>query len=309
MHLISAEKMPREAALDCRTLACIPAGEKENTLGMLVAGFKTVWEPDADDHHAASCLSGVLGFQQRIHLRSQNQAHQVHTGCMARQVAHDLNNILASLVSYPDLILMQMEASDPFWGPVSLMHEAGIQAAEMVRDFLTLARPRAEQTFYRISPSASTRAYCQTSAYAQLTSAYPQVRFSFQIASDLPDIPGSDDFLPKIFTTLLSHGAQNLTGPGQVTVTLKEYLQENQSPLSSQKGLLLRVEDDGPRTDEKDLIHLFDPFYAKKSMGRQGTGLELAAVKKLILDQGGMITATSNPDRGTRFDAFLRAIS
>ena len=227
---------------------------------------------------------------------------------MARQLAHDLNNILAGLVSYPELILMQMDDADPFRGPVSLMHEAGLLAAEMVRDFLILARPGEQQEFYRISPTASARAYSQTSDYAHLISAFPQIRFTFSIDPDLPDIPGSDEFIPQIFTTLLYHSAHNIAGPGQVTVTLKEYRQDDGGRLSSEKGVLLRIEDNGPRTDEKDLIHLFDPFYTKKNMGRQDTGLGLAAVKKLIRDQGGIITAASGPDRGTRFDAFLPAL-
>ena len=307
LHLLDGESLPQNMIQDCSMTACIPITADKITVGMLITGFKTQREFGPDDHHAARCLSGALGLQERLQRKFKDQEHQAGTGRMARQVAHDLNNILAGLVSYPELILMQMDASDPFQGPVSLMHDAGLQAAEMVSDFLLLARPGNLQEFYRISPSASARAYCQTGAYAQLVDSFPLVRFAFFIDPDLPDMPGTDEFLPKIFTSLLHHSAQNIDGPGQVTVTLKECL-PSALPLPCEKGIFLRIEDTGTRTDEKDLIHLFDPFYAKKTMGRQGTGLGLAAVRKLVRDQGGVITVSSSNGRGTRFDAFFKTL-
>ena len=96
-------------------------------------------------------------------------------GSVARQLAHDLNNILSGLVSYPELILMQMDETNPLKDPIALMHDSGIQAAEMVQDFLILARPSNQQTFYPICPSALTSAYCQSSAYASLVKRFPSV--------------------------------------------------------------------------------------------------------------------------------------
>lgn len=298
---LDGDSLPRGLASGCRFLAGIPVFRNETPCGVLLTGFDAPRDFGPDDHHAARCLAGALCLQHQLIAETQ----KITTGAIARQVAHDLNNLLAGLVSYPELVLMQLDDASALKGPISLMHDSGLQAAEMVQDFLILARPPEQQKFYRISPSASARAYCQTSAYGTLTRTFPKVRFSFFIDPDLPDISGTDEFIPKLFTTLLHHAAQNITGPGQIMVAFKEDRSEMGPEGGARKGVRLSITDNGAKTDEKDLVHLFVPFYTKKTMGRQGSGLGLAAVKKLIKDQGGTIRVSSGPDQGTRFDIFL----
>ena len=52
-------------------------------------------------------------------------------GMLAGGVAHDLNNILSGLVSYPDLLLLDLPEDSPFRGPVLTMQDSGKKAAIM----------------------------------------------------------------------------------------------------------------------------------------------------------------------------------
>ena len=61
-------------------------------------------------------------------------------GTLAAGVAHDLNNILSGILSYPDLLLMKMNESDPMYRPLSVIRKSGRKAAAIVQDMLTLAR-------------------------------------------------------------------------------------------------------------------------------------------------------------------------
>ncbi len=61
-------------------------------------------------------------------------------GTLAGGVAHDLNNILAGLVSYPELLLMQLPDDSPLRKPLTTMKKSGEKASTIVRDLLTLAR-------------------------------------------------------------------------------------------------------------------------------------------------------------------------
>ena len=61
-------------------------------------------------------------------------------GTLAAGVAHDFNNILSGVVSYPELILMDMEENDPLKSPLLTIKKAGERAAAIVQDMLTLAR-------------------------------------------------------------------------------------------------------------------------------------------------------------------------
>jgi len=61
-------------------------------------------------------------------------------GLLAGGVAHDLNNILSGVVSYPDLLLSDMAPNDSLRKPLQTIRDSGNKAAAVVQDLLTLAR-------------------------------------------------------------------------------------------------------------------------------------------------------------------------
>ncbi len=61
-------------------------------------------------------------------------------GTLAGGVAHDLNNILSGIVSYPELLLMDIPLDSPQRKPILTIQKSGERAAAIVQDLLTLAR-------------------------------------------------------------------------------------------------------------------------------------------------------------------------
>ena len=61
-------------------------------------------------------------------------------GTLAGGVAHDLNNILSGIVSYPELLLMDLPPDSPLTKPILTIQKSGEKAAAIVQDLLTLAR-------------------------------------------------------------------------------------------------------------------------------------------------------------------------
>lgn len=61
-------------------------------------------------------------------------------GLLAGGVAHDLNNVLSGIVSYPDLLLMNLPEDSKLRKPIETMQESGNRAAAIVQDLLTVAR-------------------------------------------------------------------------------------------------------------------------------------------------------------------------
>jgi two-component system cell cycle sensor histidine kinase/response regulator CckA len=61
-------------------------------------------------------------------------------GLLAGGVAHDLNNVLSGIVSYPDLLLMDLPEDHAMRAPIETIKESGQKAATIVQDLLTLAR-------------------------------------------------------------------------------------------------------------------------------------------------------------------------
>lgn len=80
--------------------------------------------------------------QERHRLEGQlKQAEKLETiGRLTAGVAHDLNNILSGLVTYPDLLLMDLPEESPWQKPIAIIQQSGRKAASIVQDLLSLAR-------------------------------------------------------------------------------------------------------------------------------------------------------------------------
>jgi sensor domain CHASE-containing protein len=61
-------------------------------------------------------------------------------GLMAGGIAHDLNNILSGIVSYPDLLLMNLSKENPLRKPIETIKKSGQRASDVISDLLTVAR-------------------------------------------------------------------------------------------------------------------------------------------------------------------------
>ena len=80
--------------------------------------------------------------QQKELEESLQRAHKMEViGTLAGGVAHDLNNVLSGIVSYPDLLLLQgLPEKSPLRKPIETIKQTGQKASAIVMDLLTLAR-------------------------------------------------------------------------------------------------------------------------------------------------------------------------
>lgn len=111
-------------------------------------------------------------------LAMENQLHRAQKmetiGLMAGGVAHDLNNILSGIVSYPELLLMQLPADSPLRKPLEIIKESGSRAAAVVADLLTVARGVAKTTEIA-NPNTFITSYQQSPEYLELCRRHPHV--------------------------------------------------------------------------------------------------------------------------------------
>nr|NJM01765.1 response regulator [Desulfobacula sp.] len=231
-------------------------------------------------------------------------------GTMAGGVAHDLNNILSGLVSYPELLLMQLPQDSPLKEPVSFMHDAGLRAAEIVQDLLTLTR-RGINVENSINLNQVIQDYFVSATHKRLEKNYPQVRFKVYPEADLLNILGSASHISKIIMNLVINAAEAIKGKGTVTVeSFNRYLDlplKGYDDILEGEYVVLRVTDSGAGIPRKDLNKIFEPFYTKKHMGRSGSGLGLCVVWNCVKDHAGYIEVTSKINKGSTFEIFFPA--
>ena len=228
-------------------------------------------------------------------------------GLMAGGVAHDLNNILSGIVSYPELLLMGLPEDSPLKRPIQTIYESGKRAAEVVEDLLTMARGVATGKEV-LSLNNTVNEYMESLEYRNLANSCTTVRFKTELAADLLSMSGSHSHIRKALMNLVINASEAIEGSGTVTIaTLNRYLDE---PLKgyrdAQTGeyVMLTVSDDGSGISPEDLERIFEPFYTKKVMGRSGTGLGLAVVWNTVQEHSGYINVETS-GAGTVFELYF----
>ena len=211
-------------------------------------------------------------------------------GLMAGGVAHDLNNMLGPIVGYPELLLRKLPQDSPYRKQIQRIGNAAREAAEVVKDLLTLAR----RGRYEMAPLDLNRAvenYYETANCCRLREECPEVELSLNLADGLGLINGSASHLGQAIMNLVVNAFDAMPTGGKLTVTTEQVsldkLISGHTSIPNGDYVLLRVADTGMGIPEESIKRIFEPYYSKKRMGRSGSGLGLAVVYGIVKDHGG----------------------
>lgn len=248
--------------------------------------------------------------KRRLEAQLQRAQKMEAIGTLAGGVAHDLNNILSGLVSYPELLLMQIPADSPLRKPILTIQRSGERAAAVVQDLLTLAR-RGVTVSEVVNLNDILLQYLKSLEYEKLRSFHPGVDVKTHLETGLLNIAGSPVHLSKTVMNLISNAAEAVREAGNVVVsTENRYIDR---PVRGYEDVLegdyvvLTVTDPGVGISADDIKKIFEPFYTKKKMGRSGTGLGMSVVWGTVKDHHGYIDVESREGEGTTFTLYFPA--
>lgn len=243
-------------------------------------------------------------LQEKLNQRSKMEA----IGTLAGGVAHDLNNTLSGIVSYPELLLLNLPPDSPYRKPILTIQESGKKAAAMVDDLLTLARRGVPVTTVTNLNKVVTD-YLLSPECENIKSRYPNVSFEIHLDPELKNIVGSPVHMTKAIMNLVSNAAESFLNEGVIRIrTENRFLEKpvgDHHTVKKGEYAELLVSDTGSGIPKKYLKKIFEPFFTKKEMGRSGSGLGLAVVWGAIKDHHGYINVQSVEGRGTSFTLYL----
>jgi signal transduction histidine kinase len=199
---------------------------------------------------------------------------------LAAGLAHDLNNLLGIIRIRLDLL--RETCTPPQLENVAILHQASERAIAMTRRILTTSH------LQEVAPVP----FCLTEwmgtrlglLRAQLLTGQ---RLEVQSTGDL-HVFADPQSLDQILQNLVSNARDAMGAAGSIRITI--------SPRP--ETVHLEVRDDGPGIPSEHMGSLFEPFFTTKPAG---TGLGLATVHNLVLQNHGTIQIESGPGRGTAF--------
>jgi PAS domain S-box-containing protein len=246
-----------------------------------------------------------------LETRLQRAQKMEAIGTLAGGVAHDLNNILSGIVSYPELLLMDIPQDSPLRKPILTIQKSGERAAAIVQDLLTLAR-RGVVTTKVVNLNSITSEYLKSPEFENLRMNHPNVHIKTDFETDLLNILGSPVHLSKTIMNLITNAAEAIPKLGEIIIsTRNRYIDKSLSGFDKIKEgdyVILTVRDTGIGIPSEDLERIFEPFYTKKVMGKSGTGLGMAVVWGTVKDHKGYIDVKSTGGKGTEFTLYFPVV-
>jgi signal transduction histidine kinase/CheY-like chemotaxis protein len=206
-------------------------------------------------------------------------------------VAHELNNPLATILSWAERLSQKHAADDTIRRGLETILNESERAARIVRNLLTFARKR-QTTRAMVDINHVVRETLALRAYDQRLS---NIGVLDALAAGLPQVFADGYQVQQVLLNLIINAEQAmLSAHGRGVLVVRSWHE------ADRETVILEINDDGPGIPEDVQPKIFDPFFTTKEVG-QGTGLGLTVAYAIVHEHGGRIRLESRPQRGASF--------
>jgi len=217
-------------------------------------------------------------------------------GKLSATVAHELNNPLAGILTYSKLITKKLQATQKDGEHVKIIeylelisHESA-RCGQIVKDLLIFSRSErdvfAKENLLNIIDNSVTVLKHHLDIHGiTLVKEYDALPIELYCNAHK---------IQQALMSLLMNSIEAMPNGGKIIISLT--LEKN--------NIVLRIIDEGTGISDKDLPHIFDPFFSTKEASN-GTGLGLAVSYGIIANHKGKIEVEKTSNQGTTFRVVL----
>src|SRR5215813_12721482 len=206
-------------------------------------------------------------------------------------VAHELNNPLATILSWADRLSHRPTIDDAMRRGLETILTESERAARIVRNLLTFARKR-QTTRAMVDLNHVVRETLALRAYDQRVSNISVVE---ALAAGLPQVFADGYQVQQVLLNLIINAEQAmLSAHGRGVLVVRSWHD------AEREMVILEINDDGPGIPDDVQPKIFDPFFTTKEVG-QGTGLGLTVAYAIVQEHGGRIRLESREGGGASF--------
>lgn len=236
--------------------------------------------------------------------RLQHVRKQESLSLLAGSIAHDVNNILASILNTIEITFMGTDDEEVL-EMLTTVRDAVYRGSVMSKELMTFAGEM------KISLQHSDPVQLVLAAKRVADGVVGKnVTVRYDLPETLPAVDADPDQLWKVFFNLIKNAGEAMDGVGEIRVSAQPYMMTDDlspfffstKPLPAGPGILITVADSGPGIPKDMLRRIFDPYVSTKSAGR---GFGLATVNTIVDAHHGGIRVESKLGHGTAFGIFL----
>lgn len=242
-----------------------------------------------------------ISQQRRIERQIFESAKMAELGTVGSSIAHELNNPLGGMISFLQLIKMDLEENNPIRPDILEMEKAGQRCKEIIENLLGFSRRgdgQNEQAF------DIREAIQQSLRLIEIKSKSAGV----EITHKLPDETVMVSGFPQMMVQAISHIFQNAFDAIQQKATEQGRFRGKIDLVLSQKKnkVFLTIKDNGVGIDPGLQNRILNPLFSTK--GRSNSGLGLSLAFKIVDEHHGRLEVFSQPNSGTEVKISLNNV-
>ncbi len=270
----------------------------------------TVMSRQALQRDEAGIPTGILEINIDItaERRLEDQLRQSQKleaiGTLAGGIAHNFNNILASIIGNAELALDEVGEESPAQSNLDAIMRASLRASDHVKEILAFGRKSPTE------PRSVHLAPLVQEIFNLLRASLPTtIRMDMHKTTTSDLVFADPSRLQQVLMNLGTNAAHAMPDGGCLEIVLSDAVFESgqvlpDPELTPGNYIVLSIRDTGTGMDETIRRRIFEPFFTTKAVGR-GTGLGLAVAYGIVKSFGGAISVESRPGRGSTFNVFL----
>lgn len=224
------------------------------------------------------------------------QAQKIEAlGRLAGGVAHDFNNVLATILG-----IIELAEAEGSLRPADLaeLRKAAERGRALIGQILRFGRRGAVERI-AVDPAVAVEEVLR-----MLRATLPrQVEIKAEIEEAVPAIDADPTAVSQVLVNLATNAAHAMPNGGLLCVKVapsyvRDHVARANPGLREGEYVAIEVADSGCGMDPETLDRAFEPFFSTKAEG-QGSGLGLAIVHAVMRDHEGNVRIDSEPGRGT----------
>ncbi len=250
-------------------------------------------------------VESILDITERKKLEEQ----MLHTeklasiGTLAAGVAHEINNPLAIILGFTDLLLEKASENSELYDILRTIQKQGNNAKRIVENLLSFVRYK-ERREEDIDINSSIE---EVFAVNKNVFIIHKISVLKNMGGPFPVVRGDPNELQQVFFNIINNAIAVMKEGGKLTVETRLI------DVEKRQSIEIRISDTGAGIRPEHRQRIFDPLFTTKKVG-EGTGLGLTVSYAIVKKYGGALAfetkiSEESPNSGTTFIITLPTIS